>query len=151
MPVLGERRHAPSNRAPATFSVWRGQRTRWLKGWIQTYVVHMRRPWQLARELGPRADGELAVDARQMVLDRLRAEEERRGDLAVRQALGDELGDAPLLRGERLGGVARALGRLPRAGETQLVARAGLPRLGPEPLEDLEQVAFKATCRMTHR
>jgi glycosyltransferase XagB len=29
--------------APPTFRVWQGQRTRWLKGWMQTYLVHMRR------------------------------------------------------------------------------------------------------------
>lgn len=38
--------------APHTFKVWRGQRTRWLKGWMQTYIVHMRQPWRLMRELG---------------------------------------------------------------------------------------------------
>jgi cellulose synthase/poly-beta-1,6-N-acetylglucosamine synthase-like glycosyltransferase len=32
---------------------WLKQRTRWLKGWIQTYGVHMREPVRLARELGP--------------------------------------------------------------------------------------------------
>jgi glycosyltransferase XagB len=31
---------------------WVKQRTRWLKGWIQTYGVHMRQPLRLARELG---------------------------------------------------------------------------------------------------
>ena len=32
---------------------WRlKQRTRWLKGWMQTYLVHTRRPRQLSRELG---------------------------------------------------------------------------------------------------
>ena len=30
--------------APPTFRIWHGQRTRWLKGWMQTYLVHMRRP-----------------------------------------------------------------------------------------------------------
>ncbi len=40
--------------APPIFSVWRGQRTRWLKGWIQTYGVHMREPRRLWRELGAR-------------------------------------------------------------------------------------------------
>lgn len=39
--------------APSTFSTWIGQRTRWLKGWMQTYVVHMREPARLWRELGP--------------------------------------------------------------------------------------------------
>jgi glycosyltransferase XagB len=33
---------------------WLKQRTRWLKGWIQTYGVHMRQPARLARELGLR-------------------------------------------------------------------------------------------------
>lgn len=31
---------------------WIRQRTRWQKGYIQTYCVHMRRPWLLLRELG---------------------------------------------------------------------------------------------------
>lgn len=39
--------------APAAFRAWRGQRTRWLKGWIQTWLVHMRQPVRLWRELGP--------------------------------------------------------------------------------------------------
>lgn len=38
--------------APATFSIWMKQRTRWLKGWIQTYLVHMRRPAVTLRDLG---------------------------------------------------------------------------------------------------
>ncbi|WP_088342624.1 MULTISPECIES: glycosyltransferase [Rhodomicrobium] len=32
---------------------WIRQRTRWLKGWMQTYGVHMRQPARLYRELGP--------------------------------------------------------------------------------------------------
>jgi cellulose synthase/poly-beta-1,6-N-acetylglucosamine synthase-like glycosyltransferase len=31
---------------------WTRQRTRWLKGWMQTYGVHMRRPFRLYREMG---------------------------------------------------------------------------------------------------
>jgi glycosyltransferase XagB len=38
--------------APATFKLWRNQRTRWIKGWIQTYLVHTRRPAALWRDLG---------------------------------------------------------------------------------------------------
>jgi cellulose synthase/poly-beta-1,6-N-acetylglucosamine synthase-like glycosyltransferase len=38
--------------APATFGRWFRQRTRWLKGWMQTYLVHTRRPWRLNSELG---------------------------------------------------------------------------------------------------
>jgi len=38
--------------APTTFSAWMGQRTRWMKGWMQTLIVHNRRPLALLRELG---------------------------------------------------------------------------------------------------
>lgn len=34
------------------FTDWLKQRTRWMKGWLQTYCVHMRRPLQLYKELG---------------------------------------------------------------------------------------------------
>lgn len=39
--------------APATFAAWRRQRTRWIKGHMQTWLVLMRNPWRTARELGP--------------------------------------------------------------------------------------------------
>lgn len=39
--------------APARFVPWLKQRTRWYKGWIQTWLVHMRRPRRLLRELTP--------------------------------------------------------------------------------------------------
>lgn len=38
--------------APKTLAVWSPQRVRWLKGWMQTWLVHMRRPGPLHRELG---------------------------------------------------------------------------------------------------
>lgn len=38
--------------APAQFAAWLKQRTRWYKGWIQTWLVHMRQPNRLLRELG---------------------------------------------------------------------------------------------------
>jgi cellulose synthase/poly-beta-1,6-N-acetylglucosamine synthase-like glycosyltransferase len=38
--------------APVTFGTWLRQRTRWLKGWMQTYAVHMRSPRSLAGEIG---------------------------------------------------------------------------------------------------
>jgi glycosyltransferase XagB len=40
--------------APATFKAWLGQRSRWMKGWMQTWLVHMRNPRRLWREAGPR-------------------------------------------------------------------------------------------------
>jgi cellulose synthase/poly-beta-1,6-N-acetylglucosamine synthase-like glycosyltransferase len=38
--------------APARIGPWLRQRTRWFKGWMQTWIVHMRAPARLARELG---------------------------------------------------------------------------------------------------
>lgn len=38
--------------ACSDFRLWIRQRTRWQKGYIQTWFVHMRSPWQLSRELG---------------------------------------------------------------------------------------------------
>jgi cellulose synthase/poly-beta-1,6-N-acetylglucosamine synthase-like glycosyltransferase len=38
--------------APSRFGLWLRQRTRWLKGWMQTWLVHMRHPWRLYRQLG---------------------------------------------------------------------------------------------------
>ena len=38
--------------APARLRPWLKQRTRWLKGWMQTWLVHMRAPRRLKRELG---------------------------------------------------------------------------------------------------
>jgi hypothetical protein len=40
--------------APIRFGQWFGQRSRWLKGWMQTYLVHTRQPWRLNAELGVR-------------------------------------------------------------------------------------------------
>ncbi|MEL6373792.1 MAG: glycosyltransferase [Pseudomonadota bacterium] len=38
--------------APECWSTWLPQRTRWLKGWMQTYGVHMRHPLRLLGDLG---------------------------------------------------------------------------------------------------
>jgi cellulose synthase/poly-beta-1,6-N-acetylglucosamine synthase-like glycosyltransferase len=38
--------------APVDERVWLGQRSRWFKGWMQTWLVLMRRPLLLSRELG---------------------------------------------------------------------------------------------------
>ncbi|WP_094506340.1 glycosyltransferase family 2 protein [Brucella thiophenivorans] len=38
--------------APIDFSVWNKQRTRWIKGWMQTWLVHGRNPYNASRELG---------------------------------------------------------------------------------------------------
>lgn len=38
--------------APVSFAAWFNQRTRWIKGHMQTWLVLMRNPWRTARELG---------------------------------------------------------------------------------------------------
>lgn len=38
--------------APNTIGAWMSQRTRWIKGYMQTWLVHMRAPLTLARGLG---------------------------------------------------------------------------------------------------
>jgi cellulose synthase/poly-beta-1,6-N-acetylglucosamine synthase-like glycosyltransferase len=41
--------------APARVVAWVKQRTRWFKGWMQTWLVHMRHPLQFRREVGTAA------------------------------------------------------------------------------------------------
>ncbi|SHL52490.1 glycosyltransferase family 2 protein [Roseibium suaedae] len=38
--------------APLTWQAWRAQRTRWFKGWMQTFCVHLRDPRQIWLDLG---------------------------------------------------------------------------------------------------
>lgn len=40
--------------APATYRAWLGQRERWLKGWMQTFAVHMHCPRKTLTDLGAR-------------------------------------------------------------------------------------------------
>jgi glycosyltransferase XagB len=49
---------------------WIKQRSRWVKGYLQTYLVHMRHPLRLWREMGPGgfADFQLLVGAQSLVL-----------------------------------------------------------------------------------
>jgi glycosyltransferase XagB len=46
-------RCATYEEAPARFGSWLRQRTRWYKGWMQTWLVHMRRPLRLTQDLSP--------------------------------------------------------------------------------------------------
>ncbi len=41
--------------APISWKAWMAQRTRWMKGWMQTLLVHGRTPRTLLRELGLRS------------------------------------------------------------------------------------------------
>jgi cellulose synthase/poly-beta-1,6-N-acetylglucosamine synthase-like glycosyltransferase len=48
--------------APGTLRLWMRQRTRWMKGYVQTAVSHTRRPWIMLRQLGFwRLSGALAL------------------------------------------------------------------------------------------
>jgi hypothetical protein len=80
-------------------------------------------------ELGPVGDPELAVDPREVRLDRLGAHERGRRDLAVRHPRRRELRDAQL-RGRELGR------RAPQADAPQLGPRLLRPRRRAELLEE---------------
>lgn len=45
---------ATAEEAPIRFGAWLRQRSRWMKGWMQTWSVHMRQPLRLWCEAGPR-------------------------------------------------------------------------------------------------
>src|SRR6266536_1431259 len=85
-------------------------------------------------ELGAGANAELAVDTREVRLDRLRTDECRLRHLAVRQAGRRQLGDESLRLREL---VRRAT---PRRDARELGACALDPRRSAEPLEDLERL-----------
>lgn len=38
--------------APISVGAWLKQRTRWMKGWMQTFIVHNRNPLELLRDIG---------------------------------------------------------------------------------------------------
>ncbi|MET0257628.1 MAG: glycosyltransferase family 2 protein [Methylobacterium sp.] len=44
-----------SESAVGNWRDWRNQRTRWIKGWLQTWLVHMRAPRRTARDVGWRS------------------------------------------------------------------------------------------------
>ena len=50
--LTGTLKCATVETAPATLDVWTRQRTRWLKGWAQTWLVAMRRPLHTVEALG---------------------------------------------------------------------------------------------------
>lgn len=47
--------------AVAVVPQWLWQRSRWIKGYMQTYLVHMRQPVTLLRELGPASFGDFQL------------------------------------------------------------------------------------------
>src|SRR6478735_4316412 len=93
----------------------------------------------VCRELRSRADAELAIDLREVPRDRVRAEAELRGDVAVPTAGDDELDDSPLGLGELSRRTAAP------ADPPQLGACLRLPEARPESREapggELERLA----------
>ncbi len=49
---VGTITHPTYETAPADYQTWLPQRTRWFKGWMQTWLVHMRAPIMLLRDIG---------------------------------------------------------------------------------------------------
>jgi glycosyltransferase XagB len=47
--------------ATSHMGIFIGQRSRWIKGYMQTALVHARRPWALIRTIGPRRFGAFAL------------------------------------------------------------------------------------------
>lgn len=50
--ACGTSRSATYEDAPESLRIWMGQRRRWMKGWMQTILVHNRHPRQLIADLG---------------------------------------------------------------------------------------------------
>src|SRR5581483_3397700 len=94
-----------------------------------------------AGELRARPGAELAVDRSQVRLDRLDAEEEGGGDLVVRQAAGDELGDPLLARREP------SRGRRAAADPPQLVPGPLRPQARAQLLELPKRLLERVPCR----
>lgn len=51
---IGTLTYPTMEEAPVSVGVWIKQRTRWMKGWMQTVLVHLRHPASLHRDLGVR-------------------------------------------------------------------------------------------------
>jgi cellulose synthase/poly-beta-1,6-N-acetylglucosamine synthase-like glycosyltransferase len=56
--VINSTTFEEANRA---YGNWIRQRSRWIKGYLQTTLVHLRRPWRLTRQVGPRKAAAFAL------------------------------------------------------------------------------------------
>jgi glycosyltransferase XagB len=86
--------------APESWPVWRNQRTRWMKGWMQTLLVHLRQPRRLLADLGPRGTAVFLVLFAGMLLSAL---------VQPVSLLLVALGAARLTAGQTLGALPLAL------------------------------------------
>src|SRR5437016_7370260 len=93
---------------------------------------------QRPRELVARSDAELPIDVPQVILDRLRAEEEPRGGLARRAAAGEQQRDLELL-GRQVSERAGVAAPRRLSGRGELGARELRPRRRSKPVEELER------------
>lgn len=57
--------------APLHMSAWMAQRTRWMKGWMQTFIVHNREPRRFLRDIGWRGFAGFQVLVGGMILSSL--------------------------------------------------------------------------------
>src|SRR5262249_19557028 len=94
-------------------------------------------------ELHPRGDPELREHVPEMEVDRPRTQEELCGDLLVRRAAGDQVGDLELLRGQSAQR-ARVVALRCESAAAQLDPRALCPRGGAELVERLDRAAEMA-------
>lgn len=83
--------------APVAFRIWLNQRTRWYKGWLQTWLVVMRAPFTLVREIGLKASFSFHLLIGGMILSSLA---HPLAILLVANALHDLLGERPLTANE---------------------------------------------------
>ena len=68
---VGLLRRPTRENAPTRQKIWIGQRSRWLKGWLQTFLVSLRQPVLLLREVGWTGVGVLIINSAGTVLSAL--------------------------------------------------------------------------------
>src|SRR5215218_1298486 len=103
------------SRIAPPFVRWQPRRTLGRRRWRRITEIR-----ELRRQLRTRTEAELLEDVAQVRLDRVRAEEELRRDLLVRQPLRDQARDRELLRREVV----------PRRGDAPARALTGRSKLG---------------------
>ena len=110
---------------PITIGMWLRQRTRWMKGWMQTFIVHNQHPVQLAEDLGSKAFLAFEIYVGSIILSPL-LHTAFLANLLVETLLGGRL---PFLAPVSLSGVEITILVL-GYGTSFLLAVAGLLRFG---------------------
>jgi cellulose synthase/poly-beta-1,6-N-acetylglucosamine synthase-like glycosyltransferase len=81
--------------APIALSEWMRQRTRWMKGWMQTFIVHNRNPRQFFRDAGWRGGLAFEIYVGSLILS-APLHTIFLGSVLVRLALGSSANSEPL-------------------------------------------------------